>query len=72
VPAASHGDEKIPLPGETDGGPDVGRAGAARDEPGVTIDRTVPDRSGGVVQRVAGADELTTEVLRQAGEGVAT
>ena len=67
--AASHGDEKIALARETDGGPDVGGAGAARDEPGMTIDRTVPDRAGGVVLRVAGTDELSTEVSRQIGEG---
>jgi hypothetical protein len=35
----------------------------------MTIDRTVPDRAGGVVLRVAGADELSTEVSRQVGEG---
>jgi hypothetical protein len=69
VAAASHGDEKIALARETDGRPDVGGAGATRDEPGMTIDRTVPDRAGGVVLRVAGTDELSTEVLRQVGEG---
>jgi hypothetical protein len=31
VAAASHGDEKIALARETDGGPDVGGAGAARE-----------------------------------------
>jgi hypothetical protein len=35
----------------------------------MTIDRPVPDRAGGVVLRVAGTDELSTEVLRQVGEG---
>jgi hypothetical protein len=35
----------------------------------MTIDRTVPDRAGGVVLRVAGTDELAVEVLRQVGEG---
>jgi hypothetical protein len=70
VAAASHGDEKIVLACEADGGPDVGGTGAARDEPGMTIDRTVPDRAGGVVLRVAGTDELATEVSRQIG-GVA-
>jgi hypothetical protein len=69
VAAASHGDEKIALARETDGGPDVGGARAARDDRGVTIDRTVPNRTGGVVPRVAGSDELSTEVLRQVGEG---
>jgi len=69
VAAASHGDEQIALARETDGSPDVDGAGAARDEPGTTIDRTVPDRAGGVVLRVAGTDELSTEVLRQVGEG---
>ena len=67
--AASHGDEKIALARETDGSPDIGGAGAARDEPGMTIDRTVPDRSGGVVLRVAGTDQLSTEMSRQVGEG---
>jgi hypothetical protein len=52
-----------------DGRPDVGGAGAARDEPGMTIDGTVPDRAGGIVLRVTGADELSTEVSRQPGEG---
>jgi hypothetical protein len=69
VAAGSHGHEQIALACETDSGPDVGGAGAARDEPGTTIDRTVPDRAGGVVLRVAGTDELSTEVLRQFGEG---
>jgi hypothetical protein len=36
---------------------------------GDTIDRTVPDRAGAVVLRVARTDELSTEVLRQVGEG---
>jgi hypothetical protein len=35
----------------------------------MTIDRTVPDRAGGVVLRVAGTDELSTEVSRQVGKG---
>jgi hypothetical protein len=35
----------------------------------MTIDRTVPDGAGGVVRRVAGTDELSTEVWRQVGEG---
>jgi len=69
VAAASHGDEKIARACETHGGPDVGGAGAARDEPGTTIDRAVPDRTGGVVLRVPGTDELSAEVLRQVGEG---
>jgi hypothetical protein len=69
VAAASHGDEQIAFARETDRGLDVGGAGAARDEPGMTIDRTVPDRAGGVVPRVAGADELSTKVSRQIAEG---
>jgi hypothetical protein len=69
VAAASHGDEKIALAREADGGPDVGGAGAARDEAGMTIDRTVPDRAGGMVMRVAGTDELSTEVSRQVADG---
>jgi hypothetical protein len=35
----------------------------------MTIDRTVPDRPGGIVLRVAGTDELSPEVSRQVGEG---
>jgi hypothetical protein len=35
----------------------------------MTIDCTVPDRAGGVVLRVAGTDELSSEVWRQVGEG---
>jgi hypothetical protein len=69
VAAASHGDEKIALARETDGGTDVGGAGAARDERGMTIDRTVPDGAGGVVLRVAGTDQLATNVARQVGQG---
>jgi hypothetical protein len=69
VAAASHGDEKIALAGETDCGPDVGGAGAARDERGMTIDRTVPDGAGGVVLRIARTDKLSTEVSRQVCEG---
>jgi hypothetical protein len=69
VAAASHGDEEIALASETDGGADVGGAGAARHEPGTTIDRTVPDRASRVVLRVARMDELSTEVFRQVGEG---
>lgn len=67
--AASHGDEQIARAREADDGPDIGSAGAAHDEPGMTVDRAVPDRAGGVVLRVAGTDELSTEVLRQVGEG---
>jgi hypothetical protein len=69
VAAASHGDKQIALARETDGGSDIGGAGAARDESWMTIDRTVPDRAGGMVLRVAGTNELSTEVLRQVGEG---
>jgi hypothetical protein len=68
VTAASHRDEKITLAREADGGPDVGGAGAASDEPGMTIDRAVPDRAGGVVLCVAGTDELSAEVLCQVSE----
>jgi hypothetical protein len=68
VAAASHGDEQIALAREADGGPDVGGAGAAGHEPGMTIDRAVPDRAGGVVRRVAGTDELSPDVSRQVGE----
>jgi len=35
----------------------------------MTIDRTVPDRAGGVVLRVVRTDELSTEVTRQLGDG---
>ena len=35
----------------------------------MTIDCTVPDRTGGVVLFVARTDELSTEVLRQVREG---
>jgi hypothetical protein len=69
VAAASHGDEEIALAREAESSTDVGGAGAACDEPGMTIDCTVPDRAGGVVLRVAGTDERSTEVLRQVGEG---
>jgi hypothetical protein len=69
VAAASHCHKQTALPRETDGSLDVGGAGAARDEPGMTIDGTVPDRTGGVVLRVAGTDELSTEVSRQVGKG---
>jgi hypothetical protein len=69
VAAASHGDEKIALAREVDGGLDVGGAGAARHERGMTIDRTVPDRASGVVLRLAGTDELSAEVSREVGEG---
>ena len=67
--AASHGDEKIALARETDGGPHVGGAGAAGDESGMTIDRTVPDRAGSVVLPVAGTDELSTEVSCKVSDG---
>ncbi len=66
---ASYRDEQIAFAREADGCPDVGSARAARDEPGMTIDRTVPDRAGGSIPRVAGADELSPEVARQVGEG---
>jgi hypothetical protein len=68
VATASHGHDKITLACETDGGPDVAGAGAARDDRGMTIDRTVPNRTGGVVLWVAGTDDLSTEVSRQVGE----
>jgi hypothetical protein len=69
VAAASHCYKQTALPRETNGGLDVGGAGAARHEPGMTIDRTVPDRAGAIVPRVAGTDELSAEVSRQVGEG---
>jgi hypothetical protein len=69
VAAASHCHKQTALPRETDGGLDIGGAGTARDEPGTTIDRTVPDRAGLVVPRVAGTDERSPEVSRQASDG---
>ena len=62
--AASHGDEEIAVSRETEGSPNVGSAGAPRYQPGMTIDRTIPDGAGGVVLRVATADELSTKVWR--------
>jgi hypothetical protein len=69
VAAASHGNEKIALARESDCSPYVGGTGAARDQAGMPIDRTVPDRAGGVVLRVAGTDELATKLFRQVGDG---
>src|SRR5262245_26186249 len=60
--AASHGDEEVALSRETNGGTDVGGAGTPRDQPGMTIDRTVPDRTGRVVLCFPRTDELSTEV----------
>jgi hypothetical protein len=64
VPATSHSDEEIALARETDCRADVGGAGAPRDEPGMAIDRTVPDRAGRVVLGVTSTDELSTKVWR--------
>jgi hypothetical protein len=70
VAAASHGDEEIALARITNGGLDVGGAATACDESGMAIDRTVPDRAGGVVLRVGGTDERSTEVSAEVGKGL--
>ena len=67
--AAAHGDYELPLAGEPHGGPDVGDAGAARDEHGAAVDGTVPDSAGGLVRRIACADQLAAELSREVGEG---
>ncbi len=41
---------------------DVGGAGAARDERGVTVERAVPEAARVVVRRVAGKDELAAQI----------
>jgi hypothetical protein len=69
VAAAAHGDYELPLAGEPQGGPDVGDAGAARDERGAAVDGTVPDSTGGLVLRIACADQLAAELSREVGEG---
>jgi hypothetical protein len=73
MPAGSHAGprppEEIPLAREPDGGLDIGDAGTARDERGMTIDRAVPDAACSVVLRVAGTDQLATKVACQVGEG---
>jgi len=69
VAAAAHGDYEVPLAGEPHGGPDVGDAGAARDERWSAVDGTVPDAAGGLVWRIACADQLPTELSREVGKG---
>jgi hypothetical protein len=61
--------EEIPLAREPDGDLDIGDAGTARDERGMTIDRAVPDAACDVVLRVAGTDQLAMKVACQVGEG---
>jgi hypothetical protein len=69
VAAAAHGDDELPLAGEPHGGPDVGDAGAARDEHGAAVDGTVPDSAGDLVLRIACADQLAAKLSRELGEG---
>jgi hypothetical protein len=68
VAAAAHGDQELPLAGEPQDGPDVGNTGAARDERGAAVDRTVPDSAGSLVRRIACANQLAAELSRELRE----
>jgi hypothetical protein len=68
VASASHGHEEIALAREPDRHPDIGDAGAARDERGTAVDRAIPDATGSLVLRVAGPDQLAAELAGEVGE----
>ena len=57
--SAPHGDLEVAVAGEAHRCSHVGRATAAGDQSRVPIDIAVPDRTGGVVVGVVGADEVT-------------
>jgi hypothetical protein len=68
VASASDGHEEIALAREPDRRPDIGDAGAARDERGPAVDRAIPDATGSLVLRVAGPDQLAAELSGEVGE----
>jgi hypothetical protein len=61
VPPAAHRDEKVMRPRETYRGPYVGHVGAAHNQRGVSVDRSVPHPSVLLVAAVAGTDELAPQ-----------
>jgi hypothetical protein len=62
VAASAHRDDQLVLARESDGGPDIGGAGTARDEGRTAVDRTIPDAPFGVVGSVAGTDQRSAEM----------
>ena len=65
VPTASDCEGQGGIACEPDRRLDVRNPAAARDERGVTIDRSVPDPAVSVVRAIAGADELALEGFAQ-------
>jgi hypothetical protein len=57
------------LPGEADRGPDVRDAGAAHDEAGVSVDRTVPHPAVLLVTQVTWTNDFTTQRRREFLDG---
>ena len=61
VAAAADRHEQLVLAGEGDRGDDVGAPGAAGDQGRAAIDHGIEDLAGGVVVRVAGAQQLAAQ-----------
>jgi len=61
VTPTADGDLKVRAPREPHSRNHVRRPGAARDQRGATVDRTVPDLAALVIDRIPGAHELSAE-----------
>ena len=69
VAAAAHGDRQPVVAGEADGGDDVGRAGAPRDQRGAAVEHAVPDHPRLLIAGIARLQQLTAEVGDESVEG---
>src|SRR5690606_16379107 len=61
VASAAYGDLQVVVAGEAHGRDDVGSSDAAGDQARTPVDGAVPDRAGGIVVGVAGADQPAPE-----------
>jgi hypothetical protein len=71
VTAPAYGNDEPLLAREPDGVTDIGDAGASGDEPGMSIDGTVPHLAVLVVTTITPADELTPKRCLQPIYGTA-
>ena len=65
VAAGAHRHKQVTLAREANRRDDVGDSGAASDEGGAAVDRTVPDRARGVVAFVVGIDHRAADRVAQ-------